>query len=100
VRLVERDAQMVILSVHNEGPPIPAEAMNGLFEPFRRLNGSDANARSSLGLGLYIAREIVRAHGGTIQVHSTTDDGTEFRVCLPRLSASASLASCPEQLSA
>lgn len=76
----------VVLRVHNEGEPIPADALKRIFEPMVRLptqDGSNKN-RTGLGLGLYIAREIVTAHGGTISATSTEQDGTAFTVKLPR----------------
>lgn len=70
----------VSISVHNHGRPIPASDLPRLFEPFRRGRGGS----SGLGLGLYIVREIVRAHDGDVSVHSTAEDGTRFTVSLPR----------------
>ncbi len=70
------------VAVHNHGPPIPAGVLATLFEPFRRAQPQDDQARNSLGLGLYIVREIVRAHGGRVDV-SSNEDGTTFRVSLP-----------------
>jgi PAS domain S-box-containing protein len=74
----------LLLEVHNEGPPICAELLPTLFEPYRR--GPEAGAgRGSLGLGLYITRQIVLGHGGTLDVRSTGADGTTFTVRLPRV---------------
>lgn len=70
----------MILSVRNGGDAIPPEALPTLFAPFRR--GTERS--QGLGLGLYIVSEIVRSHAGTIDVTSSTADGTEFRVSLPR----------------
>ena len=73
----------VTIEVHNEGPPIPESNLARLFEPFER--GTDASATGrSIGLGLYISRQIVEAHGGRIDVRSTDVDGTTFTVWLPR----------------
>lgn len=64
------------LSVHNQGTPIAASVMAQLFQPFTRNN---ANAPpSGLGLGLYIADQIARAHGGHMDVSSTAEAGTLF----------------------
>jgi signal transduction histidine kinase len=82
VRLaLDGDGDEVRLTVHNRGPAIAPELLGQLFEPFRR--GTGARARG-LGLGLYISREIVRAHGGGIDVHSSDVEGTTFVVHLPR----------------
>lgn len=76
----------VLLRVENRGKVIPPEKINAIFEPLVRLAaGPDqAHASSSLGIGLYIAREIVYAHGGAISVESTEEQGTVFAVTLPR----------------
>jgi signal transduction histidine kinase len=73
-----------VLTVHNQGPPIPEETLPALFEPFRRGTGQATEHPSGLGLGLYIVREIVRAHDGSIEVASTAAEGTTFTVRLPR----------------
>jgi PAS domain S-box-containing protein len=72
----------VVLSVHNEGPPIPAELLPRIFDPFKRA-GTDGGRRG-LGLGLYIVQQIVLAHGGSISAESSEAGGTTFSVRLPR----------------
>ena len=63
--------------VHNRGPVIPAGLLPRLFEPMVR--GAEAGAQGvGLGLGLYIVREIARAHGGTVDVQSREQEGTTF----------------------
>jgi len=74
----------VEISVHNEGTPIPADKISKLFDSFYRLDDRDPNANSrSLGLGLYISKQIIVAHGGSIEVRSSDDEGTTFVVRLP-----------------
>jgi signal transduction histidine kinase len=68
------------LSVSNKGPAIPSETMQRLFQPFAR--GDVRPNQQGLGLGLYIASEIARAHGGTIEAASTTDE-TRFTFRMP-----------------
>jgi signal transduction histidine kinase len=71
------DGSTVTLSVHNFGAVIPLEDRERIFEP--RSRGSLADERKApngLGLGLYICREITRAHNGTLSVRSTAEDGT------------------------
>jgi signal transduction histidine kinase len=79
----------VVIAVHNFGLPIPPARQNVIFDAWthgdrpRRPEDEDA---PSLGLGLYIARGIVSAHGGSIVVHSSQALGTTFTVTLPRCS--------------
>ncbi len=78
------EGESVVLEVNNAGPPIPAELLPTIFEPFRRLARDSPHPASGLGLGLYIVEQIVRGHGGTISVRSTEEEGTTFTVRLPR----------------
>ena len=74
----------VVVDVHNGGPPIPHDEQRSIFAPMvRRATSREANT-SGLGLGLYIAHEVVAAHGGTIDLTSTEDAGTTFTVRVPR----------------
>ncbi|MCM5682797.1 sensor histidine kinase [Schlegelella sp. S2-27] len=78
------DEAQVHLSVENTGPTIPKELMSSLFEPLRRHAGADAQGeRASLGLGLFIVRQIAIAHGGSVSVESA-GGRTCFTVMLPR----------------
>ncbi|HEU4726641.1 MAG TPA: ATP-binding protein [Kofleriaceae bacterium] len=75
----------VVMTVHNDGRPIPAAVLPILFEPFTRSAAETGGApRKGLGLGLYIASEIVHAHGATISVTSTASQGTTFTIRWPR----------------
>jgi signal transduction histidine kinase len=84
VRL-EATGPQVVLCVHNEGLPIPPEELPHLFDAYRRaVRTRERGADTGLGLGLYITEHIIRAHGGTVDVVSTAEAGTTFRVRLPR----------------
>jgi signal transduction histidine kinase len=76
--------EAVSLAVHNQGPPVPAELLPSIFDPFRRGNAHATSKTDGLGLGLFIVREMVRAHYGEIVAHSTEAEGTTFTVRLPR----------------
>jgi signal transduction histidine kinase len=84
--LVHDRGSFVVLEVHNWGNPIPPEMLPVIFDPFRRGCGPQVahTEGAGLGLGLYITREIVAAHGGEIEVSSSDEEGTLFRVRLPR----------------
>jgi PAS domain S-box-containing protein len=77
------------LSVHNYGTPIPEEMVAGLFEPFQR--GQQPGAREgSVGLGLYIVRQVMLGHGGEVRVRSIAEEGTTFTLDLPATALGAS----------
>lgn len=80
-----KDDQIVI-SVNNHGAPIAPDKLSSIFDPMVRLAGAGhGNAESSsLGLGLYISREIIHAHGGKLSVDSNGADGTTFTATMPR----------------
>jgi PAS domain S-box-containing protein len=74
----------VRIQVHNEGAPIPADLLPKIFEPFTIGPLGQDGRRRSVGLGLYIVKYLVGAHGGSVQVRSSAEDGTTFTVLLPR----------------
>lgn len=81
VRVTDRGRDTLVV-VHNMGPAIPAGDFATIFDPFRRR--SRRRTSGGLGLGLFIAHEIVRSHGGKIWVTSSPGAGTEFSALLPR----------------
>jgi signal transduction histidine kinase len=77
----------VVVKVRNYGSAIPEDSLQSIFQPLVQLPASeddDARPRTSLGLGLYVARETALAHGGSISVESDEIAGTTFTVCLPK----------------
>lgn len=79
---VRSDDAHAIVEVHNDGA-IPSEIMPTLFQPFAA-RGDRKRHRDGLGLGLFIAQAIARAHRGELQVDSSAERGTTFRLVLPR----------------
>ncbi|HEY2881738.1 MAG TPA: ATP-binding protein, partial [Pirellulales bacterium] len=73
----------VVFSISDTGQGIPAEYLNRVFEKYFRIPG--VSARGGSGLGLAIVREIVTAHGGTVDCESEPGKKTTFRILLPRL---------------
>jgi signal transduction histidine kinase len=84
-----RDRAAVRLEVHNQGAPIAAELLPKIFEPFTVGPLGQDGRRRSVGLGLFIVKYLVGAHGGSVHVRSSADDGTTFTVMLPREQPSA-----------
>ena len=74
------------MRITNEGNVIPNTALNSIFKPLVQLASDEPSDthRTSLGLGLFIAREIAEGHGGTVSVTSDDVKGTTFTVELPR----------------
>ena len=85
--LLGGDSDEIVCEVHNRGRPIPPELIPELFAPFRR----GQNSGRGLGLGLYIAQQIVLGHGGQIDATSSPAEGTTLRLRLPRSPAKAPL---------
>ena len=77
------EANQAVVSVHNQGAVIPASLMATLFEPMTR-GTTDSDTRS-VGLGLFIVREIARSHGGDVAVRSSAEEGTTFDVHFPNI---------------
>ncbi len=97
VRITARGgANEIVITISDTGIGIPKGEQDLVFERFRK--GSNAGSTQGVGLGLSLVREIVLLHGGTLEVISSEDKGTEMRLSLPRrspvpLSASAGRAS-------
>ena len=86
---VDQNPDELIISVRDQGPGIPGEEQQDLFNPFRTTSIRPASGEPSTGLGLYIARRIVEEHGGRIWVESDTGKGSAFSFTLKRLRTKA-----------
>ncbi len=78
----------ICITVNNRGTTIPADKISGIFDPMVRIAASvstDYTERTSLGIGLFISREIIHAHGGKVIVTSSDKEGTTFTVTMPRM---------------
>ncbi|MCY1033829.1 ATP-binding protein [Corallococcus sp. BB11-1] len=85
VRVTTRaEGDDLLLEVHNRGRPIPPEMLPKLFQAMRRGQHDEDRASRSVGLGLYIVEQVVRAHGGRVVATSSAEAGTTFSVHLPR----------------
>lgn len=79
-----------VIEVIDQGPGIPPEDRQRIFEPFERLNANDKPDDQGLGLGLTIVRKYVTMHGGSIDVEDAPGGGSLFRLTLPHKIAEAS----------
>ena len=84
---LERAHELARVVVRDNGPGIPSHLRSRIFNKFDRGNGPTGT--SGLGLGLWIARQIVEAHGGTIEVEDAPRGGASFVVAIPCLAANA-----------
>jgi PAS domain S-box-containing protein len=85
VRITGRyDPAEVVVSVSDEGVGVPLDEQERIFDRFYRVEGPETRAVSGTGLGLYITRAIVEAHGGRCWVSSVPGQGATFSVALPR----------------
>ncbi|EAQ00071.1 hypothetical protein JNB_07869 [Janibacter sp. HTCC2649] len=87
---VHPEGEVVVLTVDNDGPPVPEEQREAVFDRFTRLEESRERDRGGSGLGLAIVRTIVEAHGGTVRATSTPDGRCRFEVRLPLDAGTAS----------
>ena len=76
------DGEQIRLAVENEGDPIAASELQAIFEPLKRAARDESSTDTSLGLGLFVVREITKAHGGSIAATSN-ERGTKFELFLP-----------------
>jgi PAS domain S-box-containing protein len=86
---VEQREQMACVAVTDQGIGIPQEALPRLFQRFYRAEPATSGTISGLGIGLYVVKEIVTLHGGTVTVDSAEGKGSAFTICLPLARATA-----------
>lgn len=84
---VRQDEQETRIAVTDQGRGVPVERMESIFEPFRQVDQTDQRDRGGAGVGLAIAKAIVQAHRGSIEVSSELGRGTTFTIRLPSSAA-------------
>jgi signal transduction histidine kinase len=80
---VDCSHERVMISIHNEGDPIPAEQTESIFQVFRRARAAKEGKEQGWGIGLPYARSVAESHGGSIGVDSTKERGTTFMLDMP-----------------
>jgi signal transduction histidine kinase len=81
-----RSGDEIVFTVCNTGPGIPVEEQSRVFDRFYRVHRADGSGRDGIGLGLSLAREIVRAHGGRLTLQESAAGHTCFELSLPAAS--------------
>ena len=73
----------LVIKVEDDGPGIPEDEYENVFKPFYKIDKGRADSKSSVGLGLSIASDIIRSHGGNIRLNKSTLNGLEVKIFLP-----------------
>jgi signal transduction histidine kinase len=81
---LDEDPGAVRIEVSDQGPGIPAEVAPSIFDRFRQLDQSTTRRAGGVGLGLYIVKNLVEAHGGAISVTSEAGRGATFTITIPQ----------------
>jgi len=80
----EDNSEQLVITIDDDGPGVPEEQLERLFDPFYRADSSRNRSTGGTGLGLGIARQLVSAHGGTLTLANRTEGGLRARITLPR----------------
>lgn len=82
---IQRQDEMILMAVSDEGIGIPAAAQANLFQRYYRANNATTHQIGGFGIGLYLVKEIISRHDGTIEVFSAEGEGTTFTITFPAL---------------
>jgi len=80
---LSKSVNNIFIKVEDNGPGIPENEYENVFKPFYKIDKGRADSKSSVGLGLSIASDIIRSHGGNIKLEKSTLNGLGVRVFLP-----------------
>ena len=80
---IEKQQDNIIITISDDGPGIPQEEYENITKPFYKIDKSRADSKSSVGLGLSIASDIVRSHGGNIVLDKSKMSGLSVKIFLP-----------------
>ena len=80
---LSKNKNNLIIKVEDDGPGIPENEYENVFKPFYKIDKGRADSKSSVGLGLSIASDIIRSHGGNIRLNKSSMNGLEVKIFLP-----------------
>ena len=80
---LEKIRKTIVIIIEDDGPGIPASEYENVFKPFYKIDKGRSEAKSSVGLGLSISSDIIRSHGGTIELRKSETGGLEVMISLP-----------------
>ena len=78
-----KSSNNIFIKIDDDGPGIPEKEYNNVFKPFYKIDKGRADSKSSVGLGLSIASDIIRSHGGNIKLNKSSMGGLGVRIFLP-----------------
>jgi two-component system osmolarity sensor histidine kinase EnvZ len=79
----QKKIQNIFIKIEDDGPGIPENEYDNVFKPFYKIDKGRSESKSSVGLGLSIASDILRSHGGNIKLEKSKLNGLEVRIFLP-----------------
>ena len=80
---LSKSTNNLFIKIEDNGPGIPKEEYDNVFKPFYKINKGRADSKSSVGLGLSIASDIIRSHGGNIKLEKSSMNGLGVKIFLP-----------------
>ena len=80
---LKKSANSIIIIIDDDGPGIPKNERENVFKPFYKIDKSRSDSKSSVGLGLSIASDIIRSHGGNISLETSPANGLRTKIFLP-----------------
>ncbi len=80
---ITKSSNNIFITIEDDGPGIPEKEYSNVFKPFYKIDKGRADSKSSVGLGLSIASDIIRSHGGNIKLSKSSMNGLEVKIFLP-----------------
>ena len=80
---LEKKNSTILISIDDDGPGIPMSEYHNIIKPFYKIDKSRSESKSSVGLGLSIASDIIRSHGGNIKLEKSNLNGLGVKIFLP-----------------
>ena len=80
---ISKNNNNLFINIEDNGPGIPDQEHDNVFKPFYKINKGRADSKSSVGLGLSIASDIIRSHGGNIKLEKSSMNGLGVKIFLP-----------------
>ena len=80
---IKKLSKIILITIEDDGPGVPKSEYGNVFKPFYKINKGRGDSKSSVGLGLSIASDVVRSHGGKIDLNKSKLGGLSVKISLP-----------------